>query len=64
MKLMKKSDLVMLLNDIPGDKTLSISDLMSLFDAFGDDWFIEGNKLEKFSENKAMVAFRESHEYI
>lgn len=61
MKLMKKSDLIIVLNEIEGDRSLSIKDLMSLFDAFGDDWFIEGNKFEKFSENEAMKALREEH---
>ncbi len=58
MKCMKKTDLVMVLNELEDDKTLSINDLICLFEAFGDDWFIEGNKFEKFSDNKAMAALR------
>lgn len=58
MKLMKKSDLILILNEIETDKTISINDLICLYEAFGDDWFIEGDKFEKFSENEAMAALR------
>lgn len=64
MKCMKKSDLILVLNDTPGDKVLDIRDVMSIFDAFGDDWFIEGNKFQKFSDNEAMAAMRKAHELL
>ena len=58
MKRMMKSDLIMILNEIDGDIDLDIRDMMGLFDAYGDDYFFEGNKLERFTENEAMAKLR------
>ena len=59
MKRMKKSDLVIVLNQLEDDKTLAINDLICLFDAFGDNWVIGANgEWIKTSENEAMAALR------
>lgn len=59
MKRMKKSDLVIVLNQFEDDKTLAINDLICLFDAFGDNWVIDANgQWIETSENEAMVALR------
>ena len=61
MKRMKKSDLVIVLNQLEDDKTLAINDLICLFDAFGDDWVLDGGyRWMKTSENEAMAALRKA----
>lgn len=64
MKRMMKSDLIMVLNDIPGDVDLDIRDLMGLFDAFGDEYTYVGIEKVKITDNEAMAAIRKSHEYL
>lgn len=61
MKLMKKSDLILVLNEIDTDKTISINDLICLYEAFGDDYVIKDGKLVKVYENEAMAALRKEH---
>ena len=62
MKRMQKSDLVIILNQLEDDKILTINDRICLFDAFGDDWVIDGGyRWIKTSENEAMAVLRKEH---
>ena len=62
MKRINASDLVIVLNDLDYDYVLSINDVISLFEAFGDDWHFDGEgKWVKTSENEAMKALWEKY---
>lgn len=61
MKLMKKSDLIIVLNEIETDRPISINDLICLYEAFGDEYTVRDNKLVPRSENEAMAALRAEH---
>ena len=62
-KCMKKSDLILVLNELETDKPITINDLMCLYEGFGDDYTVRNGKLVPLSEkeNEAMVKLREEH---
>ena len=62
MKLMKKSDLILVLSEIETDRPITISDLMCLYEGFGDEYTVRDNKLVPRSENAAMKALRNEKE--
>lgn len=59
MKLIKRSDLILLLNlALDHDGSFAVSDLEYLLNTYGNDWFIEGNKLVQSTENERMKELR------
>lgn len=64
MKLMRPSDLIIVLNEVETDKPITIQDLMCLFEAFGDEHTVRDGKLVPRSENEAMKALRKEKENV
>jgi hypothetical protein len=61
MKIIDKSDLLLVLSTLPDRMNFSEEDLGRLLEAYGDDYFIEGNKFVKTSENPNMKNLRDIH---
>ena len=58
MKCITKEDLIRLL-EISDRNLLDAHDVERLIIYYGDDWYVDGNKWIKTSENKEMAAVRE-----
>lgn len=57
MKCVNKEDLIILLNN--SDRNIwDTHDLDILLNIYGDDWYIEGGKWIKTSENQSMINIR------
>lgn len=57
MKVLSKEDLLLLVTILPNN-SYSEYDLQRLLEKFGDDWYVEGNKIVKFTDNENMEEVR------
>ena len=57
MKVLTKNNLLLLISNSPKE-TYDEREISRLFDIYGDDYFIEGNRLERFGQNEKMIEFR------
>ena len=61
MKVIARADLVLLLCHISNRNNFSADDLEKILDTYGDDYFIEGNRFVKTTENSKMKKIRDSY---
>lgn len=58
MKVISKEDLIILIPLISDCNSYSLDDFELLLNKFGDDYFIEGNRFERTTENAEMARIR------
>lgn len=61
MKVIDKSDLIILLCNLHDRRNFSAKELENLLDTYGDDYFIEGNRFVKSNENQKMKDLRNQY---